>query len=281
MIDLASLTALRAVDDHGSVVAAAEALGLHAQRDLAAGQAAGAADQRGAARAGGPRGDAHPRGPAPGRRRQPAARRPRDDRVGPAPAGRHRRRAPADHRVLHGDARPGRPAGARRSATPTPTSLLSLTEREPWDTVELIATGQADVGVAHSWGDVTLAIPDHLETTSLADDVADVIVPVGHRLAKRAPGHARTTSSTRAGSPPRTARSAASGSRRMYLGPDASPGSPTSPWSSSRTWPSSRPASASPWCPGSAARARPPAWSPYAPTTPCRPATSWPCTGAA
>ena len=63
--------------------------------------------------------------------------------------------------------------------------MLSLTEREPWDTVELVASGQADVGVAHSWGDVTLDIPEHLETTSLADDVADVIVPVGHRLAKR------------------------------------------------------------------------------------------------
>jgi len=66
-----------------------------------------------------------------------------------------------------------------------PGLRVSLTEREPWDTVELVATGQADVGVAHSWGDVTLTIPDHLETTSLVDDVADVIVPVGHRLAKR------------------------------------------------------------------------------------------------
>jgi DNA-binding transcriptional LysR family regulator len=62
---------------------------------------------------------------------------------------------------------------------------LTVSEREPWDTVDLVATGQADVGVVHSWGDVTLAIPDHLETTSLVDDVADVIVPVGHRLAKR------------------------------------------------------------------------------------------------
>ena len=109
-----------------------------------------------------------------------------------------------------------------------PDLVLALTEREPWDTVELVATGQADVGVAHSWGDVTLAIPDHLETTSLADDVADVIVPAGHRLAGAA-GDAPTTWSTRAGSPPRRARSVASGSPGCTSAPVGSPGSPTSP----------------------------------------------------
>ena len=68
---------------------------------------------------------------------------------------------------------------------PIPTSSLTLSEREPWDTIDLVSSGQADVGVAHSWGDVPLAIPDHLVTTSLADDVADVIVHVSHPLAKR------------------------------------------------------------------------------------------------
>ncbi len=67
-----------------------------------------------------------------------------------------------------------------------PGPALSLTEREPWDTIELVASGQADVGVAHSWGDVPLAIPDHLATTSLAEDVADVVVHASHRLATRA-----------------------------------------------------------------------------------------------
>ncbi|MCW2761182.1 MAG: LysR family transcriptional regulator, partial [Marmoricola sp.] len=66
-----------------------------------------------------------------------------------------------------------------------PGLTLSLTEREPWDTIDLIASGQADIGVAHSWGDVPLAIPDHLATTSLADDVADVVVHRDHPLASR------------------------------------------------------------------------------------------------
>jgi len=66
-----------------------------------------------------------------------------------------------------------------------PGLTLSLAEREPWDTIDLVASGQTDIGVVHSWGDVPLAIPDHLMTTTLAFDIADVIVPRDHRLATR------------------------------------------------------------------------------------------------
>jgi DNA-binding transcriptional LysR family regulator len=67
-----------------------------------------------------------------------------------------------------------------------PLLTLSLTEREPWDSIDVVANGQADVGVAHSWGDLPLTIPDHLDTTTLAEDVADVVVHVSHPLAARA-----------------------------------------------------------------------------------------------
>jgi DNA-binding transcriptional LysR family regulator len=67
-----------------------------------------------------------------------------------------------------------------------PDLVLSLTEREPWDSIDLVASGRADIGVAHSWGDVQLAIPDHLATTAMPDDVADVIVHASHPLARRA-----------------------------------------------------------------------------------------------
>ena len=60
------------------------------------------------------------------------------------------------------------------------------TEREPWDTVSLVASGQADLGVAHSWGDLPLPVPDHLSRTALATDLAEVIVRRDHRLAGRA-----------------------------------------------------------------------------------------------
>ncbi len=62
---------------------------------------------------------------------------------------------------------------------------LTLTEHEPWGTVDLIASGQQDLGIVHSWGDLPLDIPEHLVALTIARDVADVIVPREHRLAGR------------------------------------------------------------------------------------------------
>jgi DNA-binding transcriptional LysR family regulator len=67
-----------------------------------------------------------------------------------------------------------------------PGLRVSLTEREPWDAVDLVATGQADLGVAHSWGDVPLAVPAHVARAVLASDLADVVVRRDHPLAGRA-----------------------------------------------------------------------------------------------
>ncbi|WP_182523797.1 LysR family transcriptional regulator [Nocardioides dongkuii] len=66
-----------------------------------------------------------------------------------------------------------------------PDLTVTLTEREPWETVDLVASGQTDVGVVHRWGDVALAVPDHLDTTLVAQDVADVVVHADHPLAGR------------------------------------------------------------------------------------------------
>ncbi len=66
-----------------------------------------------------------------------------------------------------------------------PDLALTLVEREPWDTVDLVATGQFEMGVVHTWGDVPIDVPDHLVRTSVAADVADVIVHRDHPLAAR------------------------------------------------------------------------------------------------
>jgi DNA-binding transcriptional LysR family regulator len=66
-----------------------------------------------------------------------------------------------------------------------PDLRVSLTEREPWDTIGLVAAGQADLGVVHSWGDVPLSIPGHVARTTIAHDLAEVIVRRDHRLARR------------------------------------------------------------------------------------------------
>src|ERR1700743_3885898 len=63
---------------------------------------------------------------------------------------------------------------------------VTLAEREPWDTVSLVASGQADLGVAHNWGDLPLPVPGHLARTALARDLAEVIVRRDHPLGARA-----------------------------------------------------------------------------------------------
>jgi DNA-binding transcriptional LysR family regulator len=73
--------------------------------------------------------------------------------------------------------------------TKHPDLEVLLTEREPWETIDLIATGQSDIGVVHRWGDVPLAIPDHLVADVVGVDVADVILNRDHPLAM----HARLT----------------------------------------------------------------------------------------
>ncbi|MGN0064244.1 MAG: LysR family transcriptional regulator [Nocardioides sp.] len=62
---------------------------------------------------------------------------------------------------------------------------VTLTEREPWDAVDLVAGGHADVAVVHSWGEVGLPLPAHVTEHVVATDVADVLVPEGHRLSDR------------------------------------------------------------------------------------------------
>jgi DNA-binding transcriptional LysR family regulator len=66
-----------------------------------------------------------------------------------------------------------------------PQLVVTLAEREPWDTVDLVARGECDLGVVHSWGDVPLHIPEHVQATRLTTDLADVVVHRDHDLAHR------------------------------------------------------------------------------------------------
>lgn len=70
-----------------------------------------------------------------------------------------------------------------------PALALPLRESEPWETIALVASGQRDLGIVHRWGGVALAMPDHLVSTPLFTDVADVILPRDHPLAGRAELH--------------------------------------------------------------------------------------------
>jgi DNA-binding transcriptional LysR family regulator len=184
MIDLAALTSLRAVDTHGSVVGAADALGFTPS-------AVSQQVKRLEKQTGVPLLERVGRGVIltdHGRHLVDAGSRLLAD-LEEVESGLHERagtvsghlRLTAFSTAMRGLVAPV----VRDLRGAHPDLTLSLTEREPWDTIDLVATGQSDLGVVHRWGDVPIAIPDHLEATQVASDVADVIVPLGHLLAGR------------------------------------------------------------------------------------------------
>ena len=69
--------------------------------------------------------------------------------------------------------------------TAHPDLRIRLREVEPWQAVDEVAAGKADVAVVHRWGDVPIAIPDHLDRATVHRDEADVVVRDDHRLARR------------------------------------------------------------------------------------------------
>lgn len=184
MIDLSALTSLRAVDTHGSVVGAADALGFTPS-------AVSQQVKRLEKQTGVPLLERVGRGVIltdHGRHLVDAGARLLAD-LEEVESGLHERagtvsghlRLTAFSTAMRGLVAPV----VRDLRADHPDLTLSLTEREPWDTIDLVATGQSDLGVVHRWGDVPITIPDHLAATQVAADFAEVIVPVGHPLADR------------------------------------------------------------------------------------------------
>lgn len=188
MIDLAALSSLQAVDTHGSVVGAAQALGYTPS-------AVSQQVKRLERQTGVPLLERIGRGvmlTRHGRHLVDAGTRLLSD-LEEIESGLHRQTgAVAGHLrlVAFSTAMRGLVAPVVRELGDSHADLtLTLSEREPWDTIDLVASGQCEIGVVHSWGDVALSIPDHLDRVSVATDVADVIIHRGHRLA----GHERVT----------------------------------------------------------------------------------------
>jgi DNA-binding transcriptional LysR family regulator len=185
MIDLAALTSLRAVADQGSVVAAADVLGFTPS-------AVSQQVKRLEKQAGVPLLERVGRGvmlTRHGRHLVDAGTRLLTD-LESIEAGLHRQaETVAGHLrlVAFSTAMRGMVAPAVADLLAAhPDLTIALSEREPWDTIDLVASGQCEIGLVHSWGDVPLEIPGHLSRTSVASDIADVIVHRTHPLAGRA-----------------------------------------------------------------------------------------------
>lgn len=182
MIDLLALRSLLAVDTHGSVVAAADALGF--TPSAVSQQVKRLERQTGVAlleRVG--------RGvmlTADGRHLLNTGSRLLDD-LEAVESGLHERAGVVTGRLrvaAFSTAMRGLVARVVRDLLDAHPGLeVVLAEHEPWDTVDLVATGQLDLGLIHTWGDVPVDVPDHVVRTSVARDVADVVVHRSHPLA--------------------------------------------------------------------------------------------------
>ncbi|MCW2931175.1 MAG: LysR family transcriptional regulator [Actinomycetia bacterium] len=184
MIDLVALGSLRAIDSHGSVVAAADVLGFTPS-------AVSQQIKRLERQAGVPLLERVGRGvmlTQHGRHLVEEGTRLLAD-LEQLQAGLHRQAGTVAGHVrlatfataLRGLVAPALPP----LLASCPDLRVTLVEREPWDAITLVATGQADLGVVHSWGDVPLPIPGHVARTTIAHDLADVIVRRDHPLAVR------------------------------------------------------------------------------------------------
>ncbi|MET8408028.1 LysR family transcriptional regulator [Streptomyces sp. NPDC005195] len=60
-----------------------------------------------------------------------------------------------------------------------------LTEVDPHLSVDLVAKGAVDVAVAHDWDIARLPAPPGVERAVIGDDLCDLLVPAGHPLAGR------------------------------------------------------------------------------------------------
>lgn len=184
MIDLAALAGLRAVAEHGSVGAAAEATGFTPS-------AVSQQVKRLERQLGVPLLERVGRGvilTGDGRHLVEAGERVLAD-LEQLEAGVHRRAEVVTGEVrlvAFSTAMRGLVAPVARQLLDEHAALrLGLQEREPWDAVEMVATGRCDVALVHRWGGVPLAVPDHVVTTRVTEDVADLVVPADHPLAAR------------------------------------------------------------------------------------------------
>lgn len=78
------------------------------------------------------------------------------------------------------------PAVLAHLARAHPALDARLVEIDPPEAVGAVARGELDVAVAHDWRNAPLAVPEPLVRAELGEDVADVLLPEGHPLAGRA-----------------------------------------------------------------------------------------------
>lgn len=73
-----------------------------------------------------------------------------------------------------------------RMAATAPAVRVTVLAEDPREAVQRVASGEAELAVVHNWNSVPLVIPENLVHEELCLDTADVLVSSGHALAGRA-----------------------------------------------------------------------------------------------
>jgi molybdate transport repressor ModE-like protein len=71
----------------------------------------------------------------------------------------------------------------RQLADAHPALRVELTEADTSESIPALVQGAADLVIAYDWPNAPLAAPEGLTKTLLTEDLADVAVPAGHRVA--------------------------------------------------------------------------------------------------
>ena len=72
-----------------------------------------------------------------------------------------------------------------RIAATSPQLKVSVLAEDPREAVQRVTTGEAELAVVHNWNSVPLAIPENLALEDLCLDQADVLLNSSHPLAAR------------------------------------------------------------------------------------------------
>jgi DNA-binding transcriptional LysR family regulator len=75
------------------------------------------------------------------------------------------------------------PYALHRLAADHPQLVTALREGDPHVSLEALQRGHVDLAVLDDWPEVALHLPAGITATELGLDVADLVVPTGHRLA--------------------------------------------------------------------------------------------------
>jgi DNA-binding transcriptional LysR family regulator len=76
------------------------------------------------------------------------------------------------------------PYALRRLAADHPQLVTGLTEINPPEGLDWLSRGRVDLAVLDDWPEVSLRFPSGIEYVELGVDVADLLVPSDHRLAR-------------------------------------------------------------------------------------------------